>query len=62
MGLKLTITKGDKIIVGDNVVIDILTTSDKQSQLEFHAPKEVVINAIFLDSSKQFKNANKGNK
>lgn len=60
MGLKLTVTPGDKIVVGDNVVIDIRTTSDRQTQLEFHAPMEVAINAIFLDSSKQFKNKRGG--
>ena len=56
MGLKLTVSRGDKIICSNGIVIDIITTSDKQTMLEFHAPKSIKIDAIFGDSSKQFKN------
>jgi hypothetical protein len=58
MGLKLTIGKGDKVVIGDtHIVIDCLTTSNKQTCLEFHAPRDVRIDAVFADSSKMFKNA-----
>ena len=60
MGLKLTVTRGDKIICSNGIVIDIITTSDKQTMLEFHAPRDIKIDAVFLDSSKQFKNMQKG--
>ncbi len=59
MGLKLTVSRKDKVLLSNGVVIDILSTSDRQVTLEFHAPKDVVINAVFEDSSKQFKNLNK---
>jgi len=56
MGLKLTVSRGDKIITSNGIVIDVRTNSDKQVVLEFHAPIEIKIHAIFKDSSKQFKN------
>ena len=59
MGLKLTVGREDKIIVGNDIVIDVRTLSNNQVQLEFTAPKEVQINAIFKDSNKQFKKARK---
>ena len=36
-----------------------MTTSNKQVQLEFHAGPHIKINAIFADSSKQFKHLKK---
>lgn len=62
MGLKLTVTRGDKITVGDDVVIEVKTLSDKQTQLEFKAPIDIEIIAHFKDQSKQFKNLKKANR
>jgi sRNA-binding carbon storage regulator CsrA len=59
VGLKLTVSKGDKILIGDAVVLDVKSTTGKQTQLEFFAPKDIKINTVFLDSSKQFKNRQK---
>ena len=59
MGLKLTVGVGDKVICSNGVVIDVRTTSDKQTQLEFTAPPEVKIDTIFRDSNKMFKNRRK---
>ena len=67
MALKLTVTRKDKIIMSDGVVITVTTLSDKQVQLSFEAPKDIKIHTIFNDSAKQFKNlshqkARSGNK
>jgi hypothetical protein len=59
IGLKLTVSKHDKIVLSNGVVIDVRSTSDKQTTLEFTAPRDVEINAVFQDSKKQFKNLNK---
>ena len=59
MGLKLTVSRGDKILLSNGVVIDVRTLSDRVVCLEFEAPQSVKINAIFSDSSKQFKNLQK---
>jgi sRNA-binding carbon storage regulator CsrA len=56
MGLKLTVSRGDKIIIGDSIIAEVRTTSDKQTQIEFNAPQDVKIYAIFKDINKQFKN------
>lgn len=59
MGLKLTIGTGDKVLIGSSVVAEVVSTSNKQTCIEFYAPLDIEINAVFRDSSKQFKNANK---
>ena len=56
MGLKLTVGRGDKIVLSAGVVVDVRTVSDKQVCLEFEAPRDVKIHTIFKDSSKQFRN------
>ena len=58
MGLKLTITKGDKITIGsgaDTIMAEVLQANGKMV-LEFNAPREAPIHAIFQDINKQFKN------
>ena len=59
MGLKLTLQSGDKVMLSNGVMIDVNTTSNKQTQLEFHADASVKINTVFKDSSKMFKNRRK---
>ena len=60
MGLKLTVSRGDKVVMDNGIVIDLVSHSDRQVTVEVHAPQEVKVNAIFLDSSKQFKNMRHG--
>jgi len=60
MGLKLHVTKGDKIMVGDDCIITINQLGTRP-QLEFVAPADVKIVQIHSDPSKQFKNRNKQN-
>jgi hypothetical protein len=59
MGLKLMVEAEDKITMSNGVVIDVRFIGKQKAQLEFTAPKEVEINAIFKDSSKMFKNLRK---
>jgi hypothetical protein len=59
MPLKLTVSKGDQVIMSNGCVIEVKTTSNKQTCLEFHAPKDLKIHAIFSDPAKRFKNARK---
>ena len=59
MGLKLTVGAEDKILLSNGIVIDVRSTSNRQVCLEFEAPREVKIHAIFKDSSKQFKRLKK---
>jgi hypothetical protein len=55
MGLKLTVGVEDKIIMSDGVVIDVRNFG-KRVTLEFTAPDDIKINAIFKDPNQQFKN------
>jgi len=57
--LKLTVARGDKVTIGDDIIIEVLSSSDKQTRLAFNAPKEVKILTIFKDIDKQFKNRKK---
>jgi len=57
--LKLTVSNGDKILIGDNILLEIETCSNKQTRIAFNAPKEIKIHTIFKDSSKQFPNNSK---
>jgi hypothetical protein len=59
MGLKLTLQNGDKVMMSNGVIIDVLTTSNKQTSLEFHADADVKIDAVFKDSTRMFKNKRK---
>lgn len=55
--LKLTVSNGDKILVGDEIIINVAgMPPGKRVRLEFDAPKEVKIFTVFKDSKLQFKN------
>ena len=54
--LKLTVAVGDKILIGNDIIIDVQTCSNKQTRLGINAPIEIPITTIFKDSTKQFKN------
>lgn len=43
MGLKLTVKRGETIKVGKDIVITVNTLSNKQTQLQFDAPRSVKI-------------------
>lgn len=65
MGLKLTVGKEDHITTSNGIVIKVLRVSGGNVQLEFHAARDIKINAEFKDRSKMFKNWQKevnGNK
>ena len=59
MALHLNVEVEDKIVMSDGVVIDITEVAGGKVTLSFTAPKDIKINTIFKDSSKQFKNLRK---
>ena len=54
-GLKLMVSKGDKILMGDDTVITVMSLG-KRPQLHFDAPRDVRIIQIHSDPELQFKN------
>ena len=58
MGLKLRVSKGDRIVLSDGVQITVNSIA-KVAELEFTAPEEIKIHTIFKDPEKQFKNLRK---
>jgi len=52
--LKLTVSRGDKILIGEDIILEVKTLSEKQTQLAFSAPLSVKIRTIFKDLEKQF--------
>ena len=59
MGLKLMVEKGDKILMGDDTVITVMSLG-KRPQLHIDAPPEVKLLHIKSDPDKQFLNRKKG--
>ena len=62
MPLKLTVSNGDKIEIGEGkhrVVATVLTGASTKVCIEFDAPRSVEINTVFLDPSQGHKNARK---
>ena len=59
MGLKLMVQKGDKILMGDDTVITVMSLG-KRPQLHIDAPPEVKLIHIKSDPDKQFLNRKKG--
>ena len=55
MPLKLSLEKGDKVMVGDDLIIDVLALG-KRPQLSFNAPPDVKIIHIKGDPDKQWLN------
>ena len=55
MPLKLMLEKGDKVMVGDECIVTVLSSGGRP-QLEFAAPQDVKIIHIKADSTKQFMN------
>ena len=56
MPLKLTVSKKDQIVMSNGVMINVKKHNDDLVVLEFDAPPEIKIHAIFNDPSQQFKN------
>ena len=62
MGLKLMLETGDKILMGDDTIISVLTTG-RRPQIQIDAPPEVKLRHIKSDPDKMFLNRrNKENK
>ena len=59
MGLKLMVEKGDKILIGDDTVISVMSLG-KRPQLHIDAPPDVKLLHIKSDPDKQFLNRKKG--
>ena len=60
MGLKLMTETGDKVLIGDDIIISVLTTG-KRPQIQIDAPQEVKLRHIKSDPDKMFLNRkNKG--
>lgn len=60
MGLKLMLEKGDKILMGDDTVITVLSLGSRP-QIDIDAPREVKLIHIKRDPNKQFlKRKNRG--
>ena len=58
MGLKLHVCKGDKILLGDDTIITVMSLG-RRPQLHFDAPRDVSIKHIHSDPELQFKNRKK---
>lgn len=61
--LLLTVEQKDKVFIGegqDAIVVEYKKRSGDKVQLGINAPREIPINTIFNDSSKQFKNRKTG--
>ena len=62
MGLKLMLSPGDKILMGDDTIISVLTTG-KRPQIQIDAPMDIKLRHIKSDPDKMFLNRrNKENK
>ena len=59
MGLKLMVEKGDKILIGDDTIITVMSLG-KRPQIHIDAPQEVKLLHIKSDPDKQFLNRKKG--
>ena len=55
MPLKLTVEKGDQVLVGEDCIVTVNYTGGRP-QLEFAAPPEIKIIHIKADKSKQWMN------
>ena len=59
MPLHVTVEKSDKILIGDDVVIDVRRVGVKP-QLSIEAPPEVKIQAVYKDSKRQLESMRGG--
>ena len=59
MGLKLMVERGDKILMGDDTVITVMSIG-RRPQLHIDAPPDVKLIHIKSDPDKQFLNRKKG--
>jgi sRNA-binding carbon storage regulator CsrA len=55
MALKLVLSTGDKILIGDNIVAEVLYTG-KRTQIVIQAPREIHIVRVPADISDYNKN------
>lgn len=55
MGLKLMLDKSDKILIGDDIIVSVLSTG-RRPQIQIDAPQDVKLKHIKLDPDKMFLN------
>ena len=55
MGLKLMLERGDKILMGDDIIVTVMALG-KRPQVHIDAPQEVKLVHIKADPDKQFLN------
>ena len=55
MGLKLMLERGDKILMGDDIIVTVMGLG-KRPQVHIDAPQEVKLVHIKADPDKQFLN------
>jgi len=58
MGLKLMLERGDKVLIGDDTIITVMSLG-KRPQIHIDAPQEVKLTHIKADPEKQFLNRKK---
>ena len=61
MGLKLHVTAGDRVLVGDDCIITV-NSLGRRPQLQFDAPPDVKIVHLHVDPKDQWKNWRKAAK
>ena len=59
MGLILTVGRGDKITIGDDITATIQRFEGGRVKIVMDAPKEVVIKRIMVDRDKHLEKANR---
>lgn len=59
MPLKLRVSRGDQVMVGDDCVIRVRSHSGQKVQLEVTAPEDVKVFTVFADPDQQHKNRRK---
>ena len=55
MGLKLMLEKGDKVLVGDDIIVTVMALG-RRPQIHIDAPADVKLRHIKADPEKQFLN------
>ena len=60
MGLKLMTETGDKVLIGDDIIISVLTTG-KRPQIQIDAPSSIKLRHIKSDPDKMFLNRKRNN-
>jgi sRNA-binding carbon storage regulator CsrA len=60
MPLKLTIKKGETMLIGDNIEVFCTSTTDKQASFRINAPRSVEITRLMADGTAPTRNSERG--